>query len=84
MADNQQNVPHNVFPVDSVVANRQARIEWKRERLIQQEEIALLRKKFRECTWREHHNKTQRCRKEAIEYLEALNKYKKGLNFLSI
>lgn len=66
------------FPVSPVVSNRQARIEWRREKLIAHEEVALLRQKLRECTQREHINKTQRCKKEAIEYMEALNKYKKG------
>lgn len=69
------------FPVGPVVTNRQARIAWKREKLIAQEEVAILRQQLRECTQREHINKIQRCRKEAIEYLEALNKYKKGLKF---
>ena len=67
------------FPVGPVVTTRQARIAWKRERMIAQEEVAVLRQKLRECTQREHINKIQRCREEAIEYLEALNKYKKGL-----
>jgi len=66
------------FPVGPVVSNRQARIAWKREKMIAQEEVAILRQKLRECTQREHINKVQRCRKEAIEYLDALNKYKKG------
>ena len=72
----------NEFPVGPVITNRQARISWKREKLIAQEEVAVLRQRLRECTQREHINKIQRCRKEAIEYLEALNKYKKGLKKL--
>ena len=71
------------FPVGPVVSNRQARIAWKREKMIAQEEVAILRQKLRECTQREHINKIQRCRKEAIEYLDALNKYKKGSKFFS-
>lgn len=74
MADKQPDE----FPVGPVVTNRQARLAWKREKLIAQEEVAVLRQKLRECTQREHINKIQRCRKEAAEYLEALNKYKKG------
>ena len=70
------------FPVGPAVSTRQARIAWKREKLIAQEEVAVLRQKLRECTQREHINKIQRCREEAIEYLEALNKYKKGLKEL--
>ena len=67
------------FPIEPVVTNRQAKLAWKRDKLIAHEEVALLRQKLRECTQREHINKTQRCRQEAIEYMEALDKYKKGL-----
>lgn len=74
----------NEFPIEPVVSNRQARISWRREKLIAQEEVALLRQKLRECTQREHLNKIQRCRKEAIEYMEALNKYKKGLKLTDV
>lgn len=68
------------FPVEPVVTKRQERLAWKREKLVAHEEVALLRQKLRECTQREHINKTQRCRKEAIDYMEALDKYKKGLH----
>jgi len=68
-------------PTTDVVGKWKEKKEWRFEKMVQEEEVRILRQRLRECTQREFINSTQRCKKEALEYYETLHKYKKGLNF---